>query len=164
MSRYHQLSTNRGAKNTLKQLFELDQMLGFPELPRRVGKIVSVIPGKHSFTTTDLVYRHTLYPYFACFMLNHKRMLLKQMMEDEITGYMHLNKRYTKVSSLKYCPSCLIADQKKAGEPYWHNSHQPGAVYYCPVHHRLLMNGCPRCNKTFRISTDNFLHCKQVLF
>ncbi len=36
--------------------------------------------------------------------------------------------------ALRYCPLCVLHDQEKYGEPYWHLTHQLWGVSLCPVH------------------------------
>ena len=38
------------------------------------------------------------------------------------------------LSHLRYCPICMVIDNLKMGEPFWHQSHQLYGVKYCPYH------------------------------
>lgn len=50
---------------------------------------------------------------------------------------------------LKYCPTCLIEDEVKYGEPYWHRVHQLRGVFYCPEHRDKLVYSAIQCRTKY---------------
>ena len=54
----------------------------------------------------------------------------------------------------RWCPSCLRADQKRFGVPYWHRTHQLPGTYVCVLHKIELVEA----NAPYRDRQSHVLH------
>ncbi|MEH2218722.1 MULTISPECIES: TnsD family Tn7-like transposition protein [unclassified Nostoc] len=100
----------------------------------------------YELNINDLIYHHTLYPFYASFLPPQEAWLLKNYMEQkanvslsEILKCPRNNKEEAK-TFLKFCLYCIEEDTQKYGEPYWHRFHQVPGVIVCPIHRIALNN------------------------
>lgn len=111
-------------------------------MPTRLHRLKNYLP--LPVTLDEVVFRHTLYPYYSTFtMPGHKAMIQKDMLDP------NARKFWTKIAEpsagLSCCPVCLSEDMRKFGEPYWHRIHQLPGVLVCPMHNARLFHTCPVC-------------------
>jgi len=86
------------------------------------------------------VHEMTLLPYWLRF---------KDPRTCPATGFTAGNAfiRRTRHFSPRFCPACIISDEKEHGRAYCHRSHQLPNVYACPWHRLLLIDRCAICGK-----------------
>lgn len=91
----------------------------------------------------ELIERHTMFPYYAKFMVRTRRQKAFQSLIEMNGNYNNLlvipHKKEGKERYLKYCPVCAKEDRDMYGETYWHRSHQLTGVDVCPKHKCYLI-------------------------
>ena len=127
--------------------------------------LVNQLSIDHSYTTDTLINGHTLFPFYAPFLPQERRQLLREQM---ITGngtafYNRMGmtaSRIPRCQWLRYCPLCVESDREQFGETYWHRLHRAPGVEVCPVHDTFLENSVPVSQTGLRsfISAERAIH------
>lgn len=141
--RYHNVSGNRLASTTCKQLFGHPNQGSAHDFPAHLEHFLRVAgPVLGSFE--DLIYLRTLLPFYLRFAEHH-------LVERVIAAAMHgtagsfkfqlglLTSRFRANHPLKACPTCIVTDKQEHGIAYWRRSHQFPGVWACPRHQQRLV-------------------------
>jgi hypothetical protein len=115
------------------------------DLPSSLEHLIQSLPPNHTYTTDIIINRHTLFPYYAPFLLAERALRLKHYMENDNYGFVYATAgiaggKALRPNWLKYCPICVDYDRVTYGECYWHRIHQAPGVLVCPVHEIMLEN------------------------
>lgn len=144
VARYHIRSRNLLFSQTLEDLFNSANISSKVVLPNCLKALTDkLIEGSH-ITSNNIIDGHTLFPLFCPFVPLERNFKIIEAMESKqhhastIAGIQQ-NKIPTIHKYFKYCPECIITDEKMFGESYWHRTHQVFGVTICPVHQIKLM-------------------------
>lgn len=95
-------------------------------------------------TMSELVERHTMFPYYARFLPYGRRNRAFEAMCNMSGDYNNLlaipKRKNGGHRYLRYCPLCAEEDRQLYGEAYWHRDHQLTGVSVCPKHSSKLFN------------------------
>lgn len=143
IARYHIRSGNNNAKATLRDLFNSTTVTAVVELPSNINTLISNLPVGTSFKAEELIYNHTMFPYFTAFITEDRaRRIYDYMLSDngsKIYSELGLSNSYIKLNTyLRFCPECVEEDLKQYGETYWHRIHQVAGLNFCIKHKKLL--------------------------
>lgn len=91
----------------------------------------------------DLLYRHTVFPYVAAYLPSGERIRLEQqLLAPSAPCPPHTTSLVQNVTQAvpyrRYCPECVLSEQSRYGETYWHMLHQLPTVLLCEMHHAPL--------------------------
>ncbi|MBD2359778.1 TniQ family protein [Anabaena minutissima FACHB-250] len=149
LARYHIRSGNKSFKQTDLELFGYSsQQVCKITLTNNLSYLVKNLPLRSQQKVENLLQNHTLYPFYATFLMPQEAWLLKNSMSKKLSGsILDVAKVATNASGdskkfLKFCPNCLEKDTQKYGEPYWHRIHQVPGILICPTHSVLLQDSC----------------------
>jgi len=96
-----------------------------------------------SFDFDELIYKHTLYPFYAPFIFKNSRKVYDRMCTDakgsihNISGLMAGSLPMLK--KFKYCFECNIHALDTYGELYINRLHQLECIHICPIHELPLI-------------------------
>ncbi len=143
IARYHIYSGNMTYKHTITNLLGIRVWRAKWDMPSHIGVLQSRIPDI-GLTTDDLIYNHTLYPYYSAFLPEEKRFIIKNQMIDSngsgITRSLSTGSSDIKIEKLLcHCKHCMEEDIENFGESYWRRTHQIPGVFVCPDHQVPLM-------------------------
>lgn len=119
--------------------------------PRGLQIMLDRLPLGHTFTTEDLLYKHTWYGLYKAFLTDERN---KKMFDVILHGSNTRNaegqpqiagKQSVLASEVKYCPACVLNDLQTYGEVIVHRKHQVAFLEICPVHSLRLFSECPKC-------------------
>ncbi|MEH1800495.1 MAG: TniQ family protein [Nostoc sp.] len=149
LARYHIRSGNKSFKQTDLELFGYSsQQVCKVTLTNNLNYLVKNFPLRSQQTVDNLLQNHTLYPFYATFLMPQEAWLLKDSMSKKLSGsILEIAKVATGSSGesknfLKFCPGCLEKDTQQYGEPYWHRTHQVPGILVCPTHGVVLWDSC----------------------
>jgi hypothetical protein len=96
-----------------------------------------------SLSTTELVHSHTLFPLYAPFMPDKRRLECLDAMHDKSFGQPYLAtgfaaSRIPNLKNIRYCPHCMSEQIDENGEPYWQRIHQVVGLESCARHNTML--------------------------
>lgn len=145
LARYHVRSGNISPKMTILDLYGSTTVTAVVDLPCHIENLVSRLPLCVLFTAEQMILGHTLYPYYAAFLLERRATELYYAMKGDFGGDIHINTGIVastvKASQyLRYCPICMQEDIVKYGESYWHRLHHVPGVLVCPEHKVVLLD------------------------
>ncbi|AOY74996.1 TnsD family Tn7-like transposition protein [Clostridium formicaceticum] len=144
-ARYHIRSGNISIKSTMEDLFSSNHTTAVMEIPSHFQKLIENMPINHQYTTSELIFKHTLYPFYGSFLPLNRAEEIIQSMEGENGGDI-----YTRIGIMassitlnrffRFCPECNKEDLERYGELYWHRVHQIPGVLVCPTHEVPLLD------------------------
>lgn len=145
LARYHIRSGNISPKATMKELFGLNTVTSVVDLPSNIDSLIENMPVGAKYTAEELIFNHTLYPFYSAFLPPERAELVLNSMKEHRGGdiYTRAGIMASSISSkqyLQFCPECLKEDREKYGEFYWHRVHQIPGVMVCPKHKVLLLD------------------------
>lgn len=115
------------------------------ELPRSLDALVRQLPLGHELTADRLIDRHTLFGFYAPFIVSSSRQAVRTAMRGVkiknvslIIG--HGQGAQFSLRWLRFCPTCVFQDKQMLGEPIWRRLHQIKGVEVCPDHKVFLEN------------------------
>ena len=135
LCRYHVRSGNRDSATTFRNLFEDREYEKFSTfLPNdTITKVLKQLPAG-LLDAKEIALNHTLFNYVFRFQkYEDKEELLSKALSGRINFPVKIQ-RPNQYKELKYCPICVLEDEKKYGEAYWHTSHQIPYVTVCIKH------------------------------
>ena len=99
-------------------------------------------------SSEQLTYNNTLFPLYAPFMPEDRRVQCLELLKGKSYGAVHLRSGYAcsripKLHHLRCCPKCYSEQLNTLGEPYWMRVHQISGVEYCLVHKAKLVSVQP---------------------
>lgn len=94
-------------------------------------------------SSEQLTYNNTLFPLYAPFMPEDRRLQCLELLKGKSNGSVHLCSGYAcsripKLHHLRCCFHCYAEQWNTLGEPYWMRVHQISGIDYCPVHQTKL--------------------------
>lgn len=142
-ARYHQRSGNRNCKDTLNELFNDPTSSAISDFPSGLGILCENMNPSH-YQPNNLIYSHTLLPYYLPFINEDKKTkIINQMIEGNSSSIaVSLGLAATKITETNYfrfCASCYNEEIELYGEAYWHRTHQLPGVFICLKHKSVLM-------------------------
>ncbi|WP_414587915.1 TnsD family transposase [Scytonema sp. PCC 10023] len=165
LARYHIRSGNTSPKNTLQELFNCQTIVATVDLPSNLNSLIQNINFISNYQVEDLIYNHTLYPFYSIFLPPKRAIQVMESMKAENGGDIHtrvgiMASSMTLPRYFRFCPNCLEEDLTNYGEPYWHRLHQTPGVLVCPTHGVLLQDSIVPLqgfnkHEYYAASTDN---------
>lgn len=112
------------------------------DLPSGISKLVQRLIVRGINSPEELIYNHTLYPYYKPFLSDEKRVkVLNLMISSSNIVQNYKPKDYSIIRNHKiinYCPVCISQDIEAFGETYIHRIHQIPGLFICPFHNTIL--------------------------
>lgn len=141
LARYHVRSGNISPKVTTEELFGKRTIRSVWDLPANLNILLNQT-GSY-WNTDQLIFNHTMYPYYAAFLLPKQADQVKQSMIGNKGSTIHtrigVSASNVKLKShLWVCSDCIKEDMNTCGETYWRRIHQCPGVYICPKHETVL--------------------------
>ena len=99
-------------------------------------------------SSEQLTYNNTLFPLYAPFMPENRRLQCLSLLKGKSYGAVHLCSGYAcsripKLHHIRCCPKCYSEQWNTLGEPYWMRVHQISGIDYCPIHQTKLVLAQP---------------------
>ena len=131
-------------KQLLDEVFANRKVIATPDLPSHLKQISELYPRALSLDVTNIIYKHTLFPLYAPFVPEDRRLQCIKWMAGLSKGAVHLAlgaaaSRVKPIRFFRYCPECLKLQLTQFGEFYWMRSWQVAGATVCP-HHGPLHN------------------------
>ena len=111
-----------------------------PAFPGLLEAFVARLPPGHGHTATQLILRHTPFPYFAPFYPRHRvaraadEMRVRRVETDAHALFFERHED-DRPAPLRYCPKCFASDASSGdGVPCWRRVHLLPGVLACPEH------------------------------
>jgi hypothetical protein len=144
-SRYHIRSGNISAKHTLMELYSTTSVTASMELPSNIDMLINNLPENSSISAEELIYNHTLYPFYSGFMLDSRANEVYRLMcgnnGSRIYPVLGASNKVVKATNvLRFCNECCKDDLEIYGETYWHRFHQIPSLFICLKHRKPLLN------------------------
>lgn len=141
LARYHVWSGNTSPKMTTEELFGKRTVRSVWDLPANLNVLLNQM-GSY-WDADQLIYNHTMYPYYAAFLLPKQAKQVKISMLDNKGSTIHTRvgaaASNVKVkTNLWVCSDCFKEDIDTYGETYWRRVHQAPGVFVCPKHETVL--------------------------
>ncbi|WP_417898321.1 TnsD family transposase [Bacillus haimaensis] len=141
LARYHVWSGNTSPKMTIGELFGKRTVRSVWDLPANLNALLSEL-GSY-WDADQLINNHTMFPYYAAFLLPKQAKQVKKSMLDGDGSTIHTRigvaASNVKVkTNLWACSDCIIEDMETYGETYWRRVHQAHGVFVCPRHGKVL--------------------------
>lgn len=129
-------------KQLLNEVFGDSKIVATADLPSHIESIANNYPVSLGLTPENLIYSHTLFPLYAPFIPESRRLKMLEAMRHQAKGSVHLTLGVTTslVRRNKYfriCPICLEEQLSKYGEPYWARQWQVTGSQNCLRHAEL---------------------------
>ena len=130
-------------KQLLDEVFNNRRVIATVDLPNHLGKIAYWYADGLNYNAERLAYEHTLFPVYAAFTTETRRLQCLKWMEGESLGAIHLTlgvaaSRLKQSKILKYCPACMQEQLAIKGECFWLRQWQVVGANYCLQHGQLL--------------------------
>ncbi|MBG9541612.1 hypothetical protein ABE29_01965 [Cytobacillus firmus] len=141
LARYHVWSGNTSPKMTVEELFGKRTVRSVWDLPANLNMLLSQL-GSY-WGADQLINNHTMYPYYAAFLLPKQAKQVKKSMLNSKGSTIHtrigVSASNVKVKiNLWVCGGCIKEDMDTYGETYWRRVHQAPGVFVCPKHESVL--------------------------
>ena len=141
LARYHVWSGNTSPKMTIEDLFGKRTVRSVWDLPANFKILLSQL-GTY-WDANQLINNHTMYPYYAAFLLpKQAKQVRKSMLESDrsrIHTRIGVAASNVKIkTNLWVCSNCIKEDMETYGETYWRRVHQAPGVFICPKHETAL--------------------------
>ena len=129
-------------KMLLDEVFANRKVIATPDLPCHLQNISNLYPRPLNLEVLDIIYKHTLFPLYALFVPEERRLQCIKWMTGQSRGAVHLAfgvaaSRVKQLRFLRYCPACLNQQLIQHGEYYWMRGWQVAGADFCQQHGRL---------------------------
>lgn len=129
-------------KQLLDEIFESRSVIATIDLPNHTAMLSRWLP--EEYTSEKLIYSHTLFPLYAPFVPEARRLQCIQWLYQRAHGAVHLTlgvaaSRIKSPRFVRYCPGCLTAQREQYGEYFWLREWQVAGVESC-LEHGVLMD------------------------
>lgn len=129
-------------KQLLDDVFDNRKVIATIDLPNHLTIIAEHYTDCYQCDVEYLAYKHTLFPLYAPFVPEKRRLDCLRLMAATSQGAIHLSlgvaaSRIKQTSSLRYCPQCLLLQHKQYGEYFWKRIWQITGVDCCLLHGEL---------------------------
>ncbi|AFP32792.1 TnsD family Tn7-like transposition protein [Marinobacter sp. BSs20148] len=147
-------------KTLLNMLFGDSKVAAITDLPTRLA----ILANNTGLDAASVIMNHTLYPLYAPFIPQERRIDLFQAMLASDRPTIGLSGALAALVKwpewLRYCPACFEEMIARLGEPYWRRSWQVRGVDTCPEHSCQLLNS----DVPFRRAQRHEFHPASPLF
>ncbi|QOJ33817.1 MAG: TniQ family protein [Nitrospira sp.] len=114
------------------------------DVPGQLNRLVSQLPSNSGITLEELLYRHTLFPFYVSTRSPEKARHIIAALGDSPATVLYravgmITYRQHCPQYLRFCDECVKEDVSLYGEPYWHRLHQIPGVLLCTKHECHLM-------------------------
>lgn len=139
VARYHLISGNQLARQTMDELFGLRKKTLSPAIPQNLH----ILSERARMSSADqLLLEHTMFPYFMAFATKKNEAVVTTWIQEgrsnSITAFLNQFPNHFVLGEIRFCPECYAEELKRYGEGYWHRLHQTPGVLVCHRHHRPL--------------------------
>ena len=157
-------------KQLLDDVYGNRKVIATTDLPNQLAAIVSHLNNDPRIDVEYLAYRHTLFPLYAPFVPEERRIVCLNLMAGNSCGAIHLAlgvaaSRVKQELALRYCPQCQKAQKQRFGEYYWQRLWQVKGADCCLEHGQLINAAVERHSyhrhKYFAASPANCPYHKQ---
>jgi hypothetical protein len=129
-------------KQLLDDVFNNRKVIATIDLPNHLSIIAEHYTDCYHCDVEYLAYKHTLFPLYAPFVPEKRRLECLRLMAATSQGAIHLSlgvaaSRIKQTSSLRYCPQCLLLQHKQYGEYFWKRIWQITGADCCLLHGEL---------------------------
>lgn len=130
-------------KQLLVEVFNNPHVIATVDLPNHLKHIAHWYADGLNYNVERLAYEHTLFPIYAPFTTESRRLQCLKWMAAESLGAIHLTlglaaSRLKKAKSLNYCPVCMQQQLATKGECFWLRQWQVRGANCCLQHGQLL--------------------------
>ena len=130
-------------KQLLAEVFNNRHVIATVDLPNHLEHIAHWYADGLNYNVERLAYEHTLFPIYAHFTTESRRLQCLKWMAAESLGAIHLTlglaaSRLKKAKSLNYCPVCMQQQLATKGECFWLRQWQVRGANCCLQHGQLL--------------------------
>ncbi len=129
-------------KQLLDDVFNNRKVIATTDLPNHLSMIAKHYTDCYYCDVEYLAYKHTLFPLYAPFVSEKRRLECLRLMADTSQGAIHLAlgvaaSRIKQTLSLRYCPQCVRLQQEQYGEYFWRRLWQISGADCCLLHGQL---------------------------
>jgi hypothetical protein len=133
----------KSSEQLLNEVFGNCLLKATVDLPSRLQSVADLYPETLKLEVENIANRHTLFPIYAPFVNEERRLQCLKWMAGVSLGAVHMAlgvtaSRVQQGQSLKYCPECLDNQLSVHGEYYWHRQWQVFGADCCLDHGELL--------------------------
>ncbi|MBP6421353.1 MAG: TniQ family protein [Propionivibrio sp.] len=171
ISRYHLLSGNHSARETMIELLGS----GCEDIPKFVlgglDHLCSAVSACLLGQPEDIVQNRTLLPVYALLLqpFQTSRLVSMARPSQRIGAHVPVLYRGRKVmaADFRLCPCCVEEELSELGFAYWHRSHQLIGSNTCHIHGCDLISHCRSCGdalrnrRQFSLPRSNCTSCKK---
>ncbi len=142
LARYHQHMGVPSSIHTMEALYGQRLVVASLDLPGHLGALADHLPAGAGWIALRIANELTLLPYYTAFQpAAVRRQACSAMLQGQTDGLMMrlgmATFRAGRVTTLRFCASCLRHMHGQYEEYYWRRDHQLPGVLVCPDH------GCP---------------------
>lgn len=130
-------------KQLLDEVFANRHVTATVDLPNHLASLAQLFPQSIGLDATRLAYLHTLFPLYAPFTTEERRLCCLEQMARDSQSVVHMllgvaASRVKQSHSLRYCPQCLHKQAREHGEYYWQREWQVMGADCCLEHGGLV--------------------------
>ena len=145
IARYNLRSGNINPKATLDDLFGSRKVSAVMALPSNINNFIKNMPINCMLTSKEIIYKHTLFPYYTAFLSKERADNTYQMMKGENGGGIYSSVGIMATSIIentyfKFCKECNSENKELWGEFFWNRIHQIPGITICYKHKTLLLD------------------------
>lgn len=123
-------------KQLLEEVYDNRKVIATTDLPNQLSAISKHFIDCSQYDTEYLIYNHTLFPLYAPFVPEARRLKCLHLMFGFSQGAIHLAlgvaaSRVKQELSLRYCPQCMQLQKQQYGEYYWRRLWQISGASTC---------------------------------
>ncbi|WP_281759214.1 TnsD family Tn7-like transposition protein [Alicyclobacillus hesperidum] len=139
LARYKRMCGMVSRRAFIRDMYGEGKMLTSIFLPQYLGCLRENLPPYSKITVSELIWNHTMYPFYTAFLSKELSGNIHGMMVDgcgkSIENFLGFSGGKVKpYSRLRYCSKCYSEDIGEFGESFWRRLHQVPGVLYCPIH------------------------------
>lgn len=154
ISRYRKACGIITKKSILKDFYGTERGMMPLWFPFKLNYIASKLPISSKITGEELLFNHTMYPFYTSFFNEEICSEIKESMLNNSNCNIVIKCGFggSKVSLnrfLKCCPICVKEDVELYGESFWRRTHQTVGVLYCNKHNIPLVDTIIAANDIF---------------
>jgi len=145
IARYNIRSGNISPKATLEELFGSRTVSAVMALPSNIDNFIKNMPINCKYTSEEIIYKHTLFPFYTAFLSSQRAKNIYQLMKGENGGSIYSSVGIMASSVIentyfKFCSQCNKENKERWGEFHWDRVHQIPGITVCSKHKTLLLD------------------------
>lgn len=147
IARYHIYSANPGHIHSIEDLFNSRTICSSLEFQGELDFLIKNLPIGSKLTLENIIYHHTLFPYYAAFIPEERALKAIKIMRRgnlskvyNMLGVISLGHKIQSLQFFRHCPECVKEDVANYGETFWHREHQIPGVFVCSKHDLYLLD------------------------